>query len=57
MLVREVDGQLPPSDVTGLARLLYAKKSGDPLLLKIALVERVGNFDVLRTGTVRVALR
>jgi S1-C subfamily serine protease len=57
MVVRDVDGQLPPSDITGMARLLYAKKSGDPLVLKIALVERVGNFDVLHTGNVRVALR
>jgi S1-C subfamily serine protease len=57
MLIREVDGQLPPPDITSLARLLYGKKSGEPLLLKIALVERVGNFDVLHTGNVRVALR
>jgi S1-C subfamily serine protease len=57
MLVRAVDGQTPPADVTGFAKLLYAKKKGEPVRLDIALAERVGNFNVLRPGTVELVPR
>ncbi len=57
MLVTAVDGQPPPADLTGMAKLLYAKKPGDSVRLDIALLEHAGNFNVLHQGAVELVLR
>ena len=57
MVVQAIDREAPPADLTGLAKLLYAKKKGAPVLFNVAVVEHVGNFNVLRQGTVEVAVR
>lgn len=57
MIVRAVDMQEPPKDVTGLAKLLYSKKKGETVRLDLAVVERMGNFNVLRQGRVELVPR
>jgi S1-C subfamily serine protease len=57
MIVRAIDQQSPPQDVTGVAKLLYSKKKNEPVMLNLAIVERVGNFNVLRRGTVELIPR
>jgi hypothetical protein len=57
MIVRAIDQQPPPPDITGLAKLLYTKKKNESVLLDLAIVERVGNFNVLRRGTVQLVPR
>ena len=57
MLIRAVDGDAPPADTTGLAKLLYAKKKGEAVLLHIAVMERSGNFNILRQGNVELVPR
>ena len=57
MLIRAVDGDTPPADTTGLAKLLYAKKKGEAVLLHIAVMERSGNFNILRQGNVELVPR
>src|SRR6185312_11339012 len=54
MIIRAIDQQAPPDDITGLARLLYAKKKNETVRLDIAVVEQVGNFNVLRRGVVEL---
>ena len=56
MLVTAVDGQLPV-DLCAAAKLLYAKKKGDRVQLELAVQQRVGNFNVLRQGSVELAVR
>jgi S1-C subfamily serine protease len=57
MLVVAVDGQTVPVDQTRLARILYAKTKGESMRLEIVLVERVGNFNILRRATVELVPR
>jgi S1-C subfamily serine protease len=57
MLIRAVDGQPPPADVTALAQLLYARKKGESVRLDMAMMERVGNFNVLHQGVAELMLR
>jgi S1-C subfamily serine protease len=56
ILVTAIDGQTPP-DLTAAAKLLYAKKKGDRVLLDIAVQQRMGNYNVLRQGSVELAAR
>jgi S1-C subfamily serine protease len=56
MLVTAIDGQAP-TDVTSLAKQLYAKKKDDRVRLDIAMLQRAGNFNVLRQGAVELAVR
>jgi serine protease Do len=56
ILVTAIDGQLP-ADLSAAAKLLYAKKKGDPVQLGIAFQQRMGNFNVLRQGAVELAAR
>jgi S1-C subfamily serine protease len=56
ILVTAIDGQLP-ADLSAAAKLLYAKKKGDPVQLGIAFQQRMGNFNVLRQGAVELATR
>ena len=57
MLVRAVDGQTQPADLTGLAKVLYVKRPGEAVRLDVAMRERVGNFNVLRQGSVGLVPR
>jgi S1-C subfamily serine protease len=57
MLVRAVDGQSPPADVTGMAKLIYGKKKGEPVRLDIVMLERGPNFNVLHQGVVELVPR
>jgi len=56
IFVTALDGQLP-TDFCAAAKLLYAKKKGDRVQLEIAVPQRVGNFGVLRQGTVELVMR
>jgi S1-C subfamily serine protease len=56
ILVTAIDGHTPP-DLTAAAKLLYPKKKGDRVLLDIAVQQRVGNYNVLRQGSVELAAR
>jgi len=56
ILVTAIDGQTP-ADLTAAAKLLYPKKKGDRVLLDIAVRQRVGNYFVLRQGSVELASR
>jgi hypothetical protein len=56
MLVTAVDGQLP-ADLCAAAKLLYPKKKGDRVQLELAVQQRMGNFNVLRQGSVELAVR
>ena len=56
ILVTALDGQLP-AGVCAAAKRLYARKKGDPVQLEIAVPRRMGNFNVLRQGTVELAVR
>jgi S1-C subfamily serine protease len=56
MLVTGIDGR-QPADLCAAAKLLYVKKKGDRVQLDLALPQRMGNFNVLRQGSVALALR
>jgi serine protease Do len=56
ILVTAIDGRTPP-DLTAAAKQLYAKKKGDRVMLDIAVRQRMGNYDLLRTGSVELAAR
>ena len=56
-LIWAVDRQSPPADITGFAKLLYAKKRGETVLLHTLTIEPAGNFNVLRRNVVEVATR
>ena len=56
MLVTGMDGQLP-ADLCAAAKLLYARKKGDRVQLELAVPQRMGNFNVLRQGSVELAAR
>lgn len=57
MVVAAIDYQELPKDITGLAKMLYAKKKGEPLLLYVAFVQQVGNSLMSNQGWVRLQLR
>jgi S1-C subfamily serine protease len=57
MTIRAIDQKAPPKDVTGVAQLLFDRKKSEPVLLDLAVVEHVGNFDVLRQGRVQLVPR
>ena len=46
MIVRAIDYQELPEDETGIAKLLYAKKSAETVKLLIYFVQQMGNFNV-----------
>ena len=56
-LIWAVDRQAPPDDVTGFAKLLYAKKKHEPVVLHIARIEQLGDFNVVRRNVVEVTPR
>ena len=56
MLVTAIDGQLP-GDLCAAAKQLYAKKEGDRVQLELAVQQRMGNFNVLRQGSVELRAR
>jgi S1-C subfamily serine protease len=56
-LIWAVDRQTPPDDVTGFAKLLYAKKTATPVLLHILTIERAEGFNVLRRNVVELTPR
>jgi S1-C subfamily serine protease len=56
MLVTGMDGRLP-TDLCAAAKLLYPKKKGDRVQLELAVPQRVGNFNVLRQGSVELGAR
>ncbi|HYW72350.1 MAG TPA: trypsin-like peptidase domain-containing protein, partial [Pyrinomonadaceae bacterium] len=53
ILIRAIDGQTP-SNLTGVAKLLFPKTKGERVQLEIAVQERLGAFNVLRDATVEV---
>ena len=57
MLVKQVDEQSPPADLVALAKLIYAKKQGEPVRLEVAAWQRNGTFNVLRQGSVELSPR
>jgi S1-C subfamily serine protease len=56
MLVTGIDGR-QPADLSAAAKLLYPKKKGDRVQLDLAMPQRVGNFNVLRQGSVELTTR
>jgi predicted metalloprotease with PDZ domain len=56
MFITAIDGQMP-KDLTTAAKVLYARRQGDRLRLDIAMVQRSGNFALLRPSAVDVTLR
>ena len=56
MLVTAIDGQMP-TDLCAAAKQLYAKKRGDRVQLELAVQQRMGNFNVLRQGSVELQAR
>ncbi len=56
MLVTAIDGQ-PPTDLCAAAKLLYSKKKSDRVQLELAVQQRMGNFNVLRQGSVELPVR
>ena len=56
MLVTAIDGQLP-ADLCTVAKLVYPKKRGDRVQLELAVQQRVGNFNMLRQGSVELPTR
>jgi serine protease Do len=56
MLVTGIDGRLP-ADLCAAAKLLYPKKKGDRVQLDLAVPQRMGNFNVLRQGSVELGAR
>ncbi len=57
MLVKQVDDQPPPPDVTALAKLVFAKKKGESVRLDVAAWQRTGTFNLLRQGSVELSPR
>jgi serine protease Do len=56
-LIWAMDRQAPPDDLTGLAKLLYAKQTGDHVLLHTLRVEQNGGFNYLRRNVVELICR
>lgn len=56
MIVRAIDLRVPES-ITGVAKALYVKKKGDPVLLDLALVGQVGGIRVVQPARIEVAAR
>jgi S1-C subfamily serine protease len=56
ILVTAIDGQVP-TGLTAAAKLLHTKKKGEPVQLEIAARQRLGNFNMLRQGTVELVSR
>jgi len=56
-LIWAVDRQTPPDDLTAFAKLLYAKKKGEPVLLHILKIERTEGFNVLRRNVAQLVPR
>jgi S1-C subfamily serine protease len=56
MLVTGIDGQMP-ADLCAAAKLLYAKQKGGRVQLELAVQQRMGNFNVLRQGSVELSPR
>jgi S1-C subfamily serine protease len=56
MLVTAIDGQTI-TDITSVAKLLYAKKKDEKARMDIAVLQRAGNFTALRQGAVELTVR
>jgi serine protease Do len=57
MIVQTIDMQAPPDDVTGIAKLIYAKKKGEPVSLNLVVLEQNGAFTMVRRGRVELVPR
>ena len=57
ILITGVDGEQPPATNTDLAKLIYARGTGEPVTFEIAMWQRMGNLNVLRQGEVRLVPR
>jgi serine protease Do len=57
MIVQAIDMQAPPDDVTGIAKLIYAKKKGEPVSLNLVVLEQNGAFTMVRRGRVELVPR
>jgi S1-C subfamily serine protease len=57
MQVKKVDDQSPATDATALAKIIYAKKSGESVHLEVAAWQQSGAFNVLRQGSVELLPR
>jgi S1-C subfamily serine protease len=57
MLIWAVDGQTASDDLTRLAKILYAKAKGETVRLDLTMLERVGNFNIVRRGAVELVPR
>ena len=57
MIIQAIDMQAPPDDVTGIAKLLYGKKKGEPVSLDLVVLEQNGAFTMLRRGRVELIPR
>ena len=56
-LIWAVDRQSPPEDLAGLAKLLYAKRAGETVLLHVLTIEQSGGFNVLRRNVAELPVR
>jgi len=56
-LIWAVDRQSAPEDIAGFAKLLYAKRRGDSVLLHVLNVERRGGMNILRRNVVELIPR
>jgi serine protease Do len=57
MIVQAIDMQTPPDDVTGIAKLLFAKKKGEPVSIDLVVLEQNGAFTMVRRGRVELVPR
>lgn len=57
MKVLGIDYQKSTGDVTGLAKILYTKKSSETVQLYISFIQQLGNFNVTRQGWVSLQPR
>lgn len=57
VIIEAIDMQELPKDVTGVAKLLYAKKKGETALLDLAAIRQLGNFNVIQHQRVGLTLR
>jgi serine protease Do len=56
MALLAVDDQ-SAADVTALAKLLYGKRKGDSVRLDLVVLQRAGDFNIVRPGSVKVEVR
>lgn len=57
MIIQAIDMQELPHDITGVAKLLYRKRKGDTVVLDLAVIRQVGNFNVINQPRVELRVR